>query len=49
LDLVKVAGFEICGMNSTDIVAIKDTAMSEQKGYRRAVSKRREISDNPSA
>jgi len=36
-------------VNATDIGAIKGAAMSEQKGYRRADSKRRLLSDTPSA
>ena len=49
LDLVKVSGIEIYGMNSTDIGDIKGAVMSEQKGYCRTVSKRILLSDTPSA
>jgi hypothetical protein len=35
VDPMKVAGFEIYGVNSTDIGDIKGEAMGGQKGYRR--------------
>jgi hypothetical protein len=35
VDPVKVAGFEIYGVNSTDIGDIKGEAMGGQKGYQR--------------
>ena len=35
VDPVKVAGFEICGVNIADIGAIKSAAMGGQTGYRR--------------
>ena len=34
VDPVKVASFEICGMNSADIGVIQGAAMGEQKRYR---------------
>jgi hypothetical protein len=34
VDPAEVAGFEICGMNSTDIGVIQGAAMREQKRYR---------------
>jgi len=40
VDPVKVAGYEICGVNSTDIGAIKGVAMGGQKGYRKAGSRK---------
>jgi hypothetical protein len=36
VDPGKVAGFEICGMNSTDIGAIKGVASGGQERYLRA-------------
>ena len=49
VDPAKVVGFEIYGMNSSDNGAIKGAAMDGQKGYLKAVSKRRVLSDTPSA
>jgi len=40
VDPVKVAGFEICGVNSTDIGAIKGVAMGGQGGYLRSGSRK---------
>ena len=39
VDHVKVAGFAICGVNSTDIGAINGGAIVGQKGQLRAVSR----------
>jgi len=45
----KLLVLRFAGVNSTDIGAIKGAVMSEQKRYRRAVSKRRVLSDTLSA
>jgi hypothetical protein len=45
----KLSVLRFAGVNSTDIGAIKGAVMSEQKRYRRAVSKRRVLSDTLSA
>ena len=43
VDPMKVVGFEIHGVNSTDIGDIKGEAMGGQKGYRGAGSRRETI------
>jgi len=48
VDPMKVAGFEIYGVNSTDIGDIKGEAMGGQKGYRGPASQGETILWSPS-